>query len=80
MSTDRDRVPLVRHRRRPALARVIAALGDLGDLGLREQRNVPGYLAERGAGARERRGQLQDAQPVGVPGQRRLGEAKLLRQ
>src|SRR5215831_19288175 len=63
-----DRVLLVRHDGRAAAA-WRRGLADLSDFGLREERDIPGDLAERRAGTGERRGELDDPQPVGVPGQ-----------
>ena len=71
-----DGVALVRHRRRAAAP--LAALGDLADLGLREQHDVERDLAERpGARSRARAPSARDAHARVCHGQRRLGQPEL---
>ena len=52
----------------------------LGHLGLRQERDVAGDLAEDGVRAGQRRGQLDQPQPVRVPGQGRQRQRQLLGQ
>ena len=71
----RDRVALVRHRRGAAGR----SLRDLGDLGLREQNNVAGDLAERAGGTCQRSGKVGERRANGVPGHGRLAQVELRR-
>ena len=61
-------------------ARVAAALADLAYLRLRQQRDIPGDLADRGRDPGQGGGQVDDPQPVGMPGQHGPGQAQFLSQ
>ena len=69
---------LCQHGRGPAAA--LAALADLGDLGLGQQGDVPGQLAGHRGGTSRGGGGLDQPQPAGVPGQRRCGQPEFLGQ
>ena len=71
-----DRVVLVRHRRR-ATGR---GLVHLTDLGLGQQHEVAGHLADRNGDAAERTGELGDAGALGVPDPVRVGQPELVGQ
>ena len=68
-----DRIVLVRHRRRAAAA-LHRRVGDLGDFGLRQQRQVAANLAQRSAHEPQRAGDVGEAAALGVPGD--LGDAQ----
>src|ERR1019366_5422196 len=84
-----DRVALVRHRGRAAPGTPLAArastawagavpLADLGHLGLGEQGDVPGGLAEHRGRPGRCGGDVEHPQPVGVPGQHRPGQPEFV--